>query len=96
MIEPYSMDLRKRAVAMLDEGSTIIEVAEALGVSDSWVRKTRLRLVSPGDLIPGSPPGKPRKLTTDDVVELYVLVGEQPDRRWRSSRCWSKSGSRSA
>ena len=79
MIEPYSMDLRNRAVAMLDEGANSTEVAEALGVSDSWVRKMRLRRDVLGDLTPGSPPGKPRKLTTDDMVSLYVFVDEQPD-----------------
>ena len=79
MIVPYSMDLRNRAVAMLDEGASSTEVAEALGVSDSWVRKMRLRRDVLGDLAPGSPPGKPRKLTTDDLVGLYVLVDEQPD-----------------
>lgn len=79
MIEPYSMDLRNRAVAMLDEGASSTEVAEALGVSDSWVRKMRLRRDVLGDLAPGSPPGKPRKLSTDDLVGLYVLVDEQPD-----------------
>jgi transposase len=79
MIEPYSMDLRTRAVAMLDEGASSMEVAEALGVSDSWVRKMRLRRDALGDLTPGSPPGKPRKLTTDDMVELYLLVDEHAD-----------------
>jgi putative transposase len=79
MIEPYSMDLRNRAVAMLDEGASSMDVAEALGVSDSWVRKMRLRRDVLGNLAPGSPPGKPRMLTTDDMVELYLLVDEQPD-----------------
>jgi transposase len=79
MIEPYSMDLRNRAVAMLDEGASSTEVAESLGVSDSWVRKMRLRRDVLGDLTPGSPPGKPQKLTPDELVELYLLVDEQPD-----------------
>jgi putative transposase len=79
MIEPYSMDLRNRAVAMLDEGASSTEVAEALGVSDSWVRKMRLRRDVLGDLAPGSPPGKPRKLTTEDLVGLYHFVDKQPD-----------------
>ena len=48
-------------------------------MSDSWVRKMGLRRDVLGDLAPGSPPGKPRKLTTDDVVELCLLVDEQPD-----------------
>src|ERR1700685_653013 len=79
MIEPYSMDLRNRAVAMLDEGASSIEVAEILGVSDSWVRKMRLRRDVLGDLTPGSPPGEPQKLKPDGAVELYLLVDAQPD-----------------
>ncbi len=57
MIEPYSLDLRERAVELLDEGASSLEVAELLGVSDSWVRKMRLRRDSLGHLMPGSPPG---------------------------------------
>jgi putative transposase len=79
MIEPYSLDLRERAVAMLDEGASSLEVAEALGVSDSWVRKMRLRRDALGHLLPGSPPGKERILTAEDVVVLCRLVFDKPD-----------------
>ena len=79
MIEAYSLDLRKRAVALLDEGATSPEVAEMLGVSDSWVRKMRLRRERLGHLKPGFPPGRERKLTEDDEGELWLLVHEQPD-----------------
>jgi transposase len=79
MIEAYSLDLRKRAVALLDEGASSPEVAEMLGVSDSWVRKMRLRLERLGHLMPGSPPGRERKLTIDDVVVLGELCAEDPD-----------------
>ena len=43
-----------RAVALLDEGASSPEVAEMLGVSDSWVRKMRLRRDALGHLEPGS------------------------------------------
>jgi transposase len=79
MIEAYSLDLRERAVALLDEGASSPEVAEMLGVSDSWVRKMRLRRERLGHLMPGSPPGRERKLTVDDVVVLGQLCDEQPD-----------------
>jgi putative transposase len=79
MIEPYSLDLRERAVALLDEGASSPEVAEMLGVSDSWVRKMRLRRERLGHLMPGSPPGRERKLTIDDQVVLGQLCDEQPD-----------------
>jgi transposase len=79
MIEAYSLDLRERAVALLDEGASSPEVAEMLGVSDSWVRKMRLRRERLGHLMAGSPPGRERKLTIDDQVVLLQLLDEQPD-----------------
>jgi transposase len=79
MIEAYSLDLRERAVALLDEGASSPEVAEMLGVSDSWVRKMRLRRGRLGHLKPDSPPGRERKLTLDDQVVLCELLDEQPD-----------------
>jgi len=79
MIEPYSLDLRERAVALLDEGASSPEVAEMLGVSDSWVRKMRLRRDALGHLMPGSPPGKERKLTEAHEEELCHLVFDEPD-----------------
>jgi transposase len=79
MIKPYSLDLRARAVALMDEGASSPEVSEMLGVSDSWVRKMRLRLAKLGHLRPGSPPGKPRKLRREDEVELCLLVSDTPD-----------------
>ena len=79
MHEPYSLDLRERAVALLDEGASSPEVAEMLGVSDSWVRKMRLRRDRLGHLMPGSPPGKERILTKEDEVELCLLVDDWPD-----------------
>lgn len=56
-----------------------MEVADVLGVSDSWVRKMRLRREALGHLMPGSPPGKERKLTEVDEERLYLLVVEKPD-----------------
>jgi transposase len=79
MVDPYSLDLRERAVSMLDEGASSPEVAESLGVSDSWVRKMRLRRDRLGHLNPGSPPGRERKLKKADEVELCMVVFDKPD-----------------
>ena len=80
MHKPYSLDLRERAVALLDEGANSMEIAEMLGVSDSWVRKMRLRRERLGHLKPGSPPGKERTvLIKADEVELCLLVFDKPD-----------------
>lgn len=79
MIHPYSLDLRERAVALVDEGLSSIEAAELLGVSDSWVRKMCLRRDALGHLEPGSPPGKERLLNEAQEERLCLLVLEQPD-----------------
>jgi transposase len=79
MIPPFSQDLRERAVALLDEGASSPEVAEMLGVSDSWVRKMRLRRAALGHLMPGSPPGKERKLTEAHHDRLCLVVFDAPD-----------------
>jgi len=79
MIHPFSLDLRERAVALLDEGLNSVEVADLLGVSDSWVRKMRIRREALGHLVPGSPPGKDRLLSEAQEQQLCLLVLEQPD-----------------
>ena len=79
MIHPYSLDLRERAVSLLDEGLNSVEVAEMLGVSDSWVRKMRIRRLALGHLVPGSPPGKERLLSEAQEEELCLLALEHAD-----------------
>jgi transposase len=79
VIAAYSLDLRERAVALLDEGASSPEVAELLGVSESWARKMRLRRDRLGHLRPSVPPGKERVLTKDDESVLRSLVDERPD-----------------
>jgi len=79
MIKPYSMDLRERAVALLDEGDTSYEVAEILGVSDSWVRKMRLRREASGHLMPSILPGRERKLSDQQEEQLCHLALDMPD-----------------
>jgi transposase len=79
MFRPYSVDMRERAIALLDEGFNSIEVGEMLGVHDSWVRKMRIRLERLGHLIPGSPPGRERLLNEEQEQQLCLLVLEQPD-----------------
>ena len=79
MIKAYSIDLRERAVALLDDGENSIEVAERLGVSDSWVRKMRLRLEALGHLQPGVPPGREPMLSESQRERLCCLALDMPD-----------------
>ena len=79
VIKAYSIDLRERAVALLDGGATSLEVAEILDVSDSWVRKMRLRRAAHGHLSPGVPRGKERKLSAEQEDALLFMVLDVPD-----------------
>jgi transposase len=76
MSEPYSLDLRERAVAMVDEGANSSEVARALRVSDSWVRKMRLRRERLGHLRPGSPGEGPSTQRGGGDGAVWMGIGE--------------------
>ena len=79
LVKPYSVDLRERAVALLATGESSIAVAALLSVSDSWVRKMRLRLAANGHLVADSPPGKARMLSEKEEEQLCLLAFEVPD-----------------
>jgi transposase len=64
----YSMDLRERVIASLDEGESSLEVAARLGVHDSWVRKLRRRRDRTGTIAP-APHGGGRERKLDPRCE---------------------------
>jgi len=74
------MDLRERVVAALDEGESSLEVASRFGVSDSWVRKMRLRRAATGSVAP-KPHGGGQKRCIDASGEqvLREIVTEHND-----------------
>jgi len=74
------MDLRERVVAALDEGESSLEVAARFGVSDSWVRKLRLRRAATGSIGP-KPHGGGKKRCIDAAGEelLRQIVAEKND-----------------
>ena len=76
----YSMDLRERVVAALDEGESSLEVAARMGVHDSWVRKLRRRRERTGSIAP-SPHGGGRERKVDSVAEqtLRAAVDKRND-----------------
>jgi transposase len=79
-MSPYSMDLRERVVAALDEGESSLEVASRFGVSDSWVRKLRLLRSATGSIAP-RPHGGGKKRCIDPAGErvLREIVAERND-----------------
>ena len=74
----YSVDLRKRAVASVNDGVSIAETARRFGVQRSTVRDW-CRRAKAGDLTPGKPgPTGPVKLTAEDDRVLIDAVTQRP------------------
>jgi len=71
----YSMDLRKRVLADCEQHATK-SVAEKYGVSRTWVRWLKRKQRETGDIRPGVPSGRPRKI---DREKLTALVKDDPD-----------------
>ena len=73
----YSGDLRAKVLAACDRGMQTKEVAEAFGVSRSWVRRVKQRRREFGEIAP-RPMGGPGPIKIDRR-RLAELVAEQPD-----------------
>lgn len=73
-MKAYSMDLRKRVLAMCDAGRTTREVSRVLDVSESWVRRLKQRRREEGLI--GPRPSGGRRHGHFDAVHLEEL------RRW--------------
>ena len=72
MAKPYSMDLRQRALARLEEGETSYEVAAALKVAVSSVIKWAARKRRLGSAAPGKMGGH-RPYLIDGEHRAFVL-----------------------
>ena len=71
------MDLRERVIAACDRGQRTKAVAQAFGVSPSWVRRLKQHLRERGDVAPRKGGGsRGRKI---DRGRLAELVRERPD-----------------
>lgn len=75
-MKAYSMDLRERVLADSDAGAPTKQVAEKYGVSGAWVRWLKRRRRLTGQVEPGVPTGRPRKINRE---KLAALVEAHPD-----------------
>ena len=74
----YSMDLRERVVAAVNDGESTTEVARRFAVSRPAVREWRDR-AERGELEPRKPgPKGPRKLTKKDDKLMRRLIAVKP------------------
>src|SRR5262245_1623902 len=76
----YSMDLRQRVAAAIDDGGSFRQVAQRFGVSPSFVTRLIQRRLEAGTLAP-KPHGGGRQPALDFArrVHLARLISEQPD-----------------
>ncbi|MEK6676106.1 MAG: helix-turn-helix domain-containing protein, partial [Planctomycetota bacterium] len=70
-MKAYSMDLRKRVLAMCDAGRTTREVAGVFEVSESWVRRLKQRRREDGSI--GPRPAGGRRFGHFDPVRLEQI-----------------------
>lgn len=75
----YSLDLRERVLADLDEGMTKASVARKYRVTTRWLYNLQKRREETGDIGPrrGKPGRKPKLAGHEE--RLLELVREQPD-----------------
>jgi transposase len=80
-MDAYSLDLRERIVAALDQGQTQKAVAERFAVSRSSVQRYARRQRQGRSLRREPIPGRPPKLRTDEHDALLrALLASVPDR----------------
>ena len=79
-MKAYSMDLRKRVLAMCDAGHTTHEVTQAFDVSESWVRRLKQRRREEGIIGP-RPSGGRRHGHFEPVhlEQLRLWLRQHPD-----------------
>ena len=79
MTQPYSEDLRERALARADAGESVRAIAAALGFSPSCVSKWKKRRRETGSLSPGQMGGhKKRVLAEDNAQWLRARIKSGP------------------
>src|SRR5436190_2453167 len=79
-MKTYSMDLRKRVLAMCDAGRRTHEVAKVFEVSESWIRRLKQRRRENGK-ITQRPPGGRRHGHFDAIrlTQLEQWLRQRPD-----------------
>jgi transposase len=79
MTRAYSMDLRERVIAAVEEGSSARGAAEQFTVSASTAIKWRQRLLRTGSVAPTPRPKNTGSKLNAHEAWLLELVREQPD-----------------
>jgi transposase len=79
-MKPYSLDLRQRVLAAVDQGRAHPAVAAAFAVSTAWIRRLLQRRRQAGSIEPKPHRSGPApKLGEAELRRLRELVAQQPD-----------------
>lgn len=79
MARPLSMDLRKRLVGAIEDGSSRRSAAQRFGVSESCAIKLMQRWRETGTLAPGQMGGHKAYALSTHADRVQALVKAQPD-----------------
>ena len=77
-MKTYPVEYRQRVIALTEEGASSVEIAEALGVSSSWVDSIRRLHESGQPLEPKSRANKRKSLAQREGERLRARVAEHP------------------
>lgn len=78
-VKAVSIDLRLRILQELTKEPSSLLVAAQFGVSASFVRKLRSRMVQTGSFEPGKAPGRERRVKDATEEHLLTIVRRHPD-----------------
>jgi len=79
-MRPYSMDMRERIFAALDEGQPTRTVARTYRVSESWVRRLKQRRAATGETTPRPPLNRRVPFHQRHGDAIRAALAERPDR----------------
>lgn len=75
----YSMDLRVRVLAALDDGDPTAEVAERFAVSPAWVRRLKQRRRETGETAPRPSRNRRAPKLRPHLTRIRALLAATPD-----------------
>jgi transposase len=78
-MKTYSVDFRERALALVDGGRSLAEVADLLAVGVATLKRWRCRQRATGAVDPRPRPGRPPRIRPEQHTQLVAQVRTTPD-----------------
>jgi transposase len=78
-MKTYSVDFRERALALVEDGRPLAEVADLLAVGAATLKRWRRQRRATGAVAPRPRPGRPPRIGSDQHARLVVQGRATPD-----------------